>query len=257
MEASDITDEMLTAFLDGEADPKTAKVIADLMTANPALAARFEGLKVPKPAIREAFDRAMEAAPTAKLEALLQRPSSVRSDGDHRSWFLRGPSMALTASLLAFVIGLSAGRLILPPDSGEDWRMAVAEYQALYSRETLGSDAPDPIDAENAIRSVAAKVGAPILPKTLVSLDHLAFKRAQILRWGSEPLAQFAFLSDRGEPFALCVTPVIEENQPIDSGKLKGLATSSWIQSGVAYIVIGGSDTAFTATVAEKVRAEL
>jgi hypothetical protein len=107
------------------------------------------------------------------------------------------------------------------------------------------------------IQSVAAKVGAPIRPEALVSLDRLTFKRAQILRWGAAPLAQFAFLSEDGEPFALCATPASDGDQPIIDDKLKGLATSSWIQGGVAYMIIGGSDPAFAAAAAEQVRARL
>ena len=257
MEASDITDEMLTAFLDGETDPETTKTITALMTGNSVLAARLDRLKIPKPTIQEAFDRTMEAAPRAKLDALFQKPPSIRTEPDGGSWLRRGLPLALAATFAAFVIGLSTGRLMLPPDSRDDWRIAVAEYQALYSRETLSSDTPDPFDAENSILSVAAKVGAPIQPEMLVSLDRLTFKRAQILRWGSEPLAQFAFLSDLGEPFALCMTPVLEGDQPINNQELRGLAVSSWVQSGLAYMVIGGSDPVFATAVAEQVRAQL
>jgi len=257
MEANDITDEMLTAFLDGEADPETSKIIDELMTRDPALAARLDALKIPMPSIRKAFDQAMEAAPTERLDELLEGRSSDRTEQDKRPWLKRTIPVALVASILALVIGLATGRMILPPDSSEDWRVAVAEYQALYDRDTLVSINPDPIDAENAIQSVAAKVGAPIRPETLASLNRLTFKRAQILRWGSAPLAQFAFLSDGGEPFALCVTPASDGDQPIANKKLKGLATSSWAQGGVAYMVIGGGDPAFAAALAEQIRAQL
>lgn len=257
MEASDISDEMLTAFLDGEADPETSKIIADLMATDPAMAARLDALKIPLPAIREAFDRAMEAAPSATLDGLQQRPLSDHGGEDRRLWWKKGLQLAAAASVLAFVIGLSAGRMSLTPDSSEDWRVAVAEYQALYSQDTLGSIDPAATVAEDGIRSVAAKVGAPILPETLASLDQLTFKRAQILRWEKAPLAQFAFLSDRGEPFALCATPVTDADQPIENEELKGLATSSWVKGGVAYMVIGGRDPDFAAAVAEQVRARL
>ena len=257
MEASDITDEMLTAFLDGEADPETSMIIESLLTKDPALAARLEALTIPLSSVQKAFDHAMEAAPAERLDALLEGRPLDRAAWDQSSWLKRTMPVALAASILALVIGLAAGRLILPPDSGDDWRVAVAEYQALYSKDTLGAIDPDPVDAETMIQSVAAKVGAPIRPETLASLDRLTFKRAQILRWESAPLAQFAFLSEDGEPFALCATPVQDGDQPIVDNELKDLATSSWVQGGVAYMVIGGSDSAFAASVAEQVRARL
>ena len=264
MEASEISDEMLTAFLDGEADPATSKIVADLIETDPALAARLDALEIPLATIREAFDRAMEAAPSATLNELLE--SQPQEDvGDDRSprlknrspWLTKGLQLAMAASVLAFAVGLTTGRLTLPPDSSDDWRVAVAEYQALYAQETLESVDLAPAVAEETIRSVAAKVGAPILPETLASLDQLTFKRAQILRWEKAPLGQFAFLSSRGEPFALCITPVTGGDQPIEGEEMKGLATSSWVNEGIAYMVIGGRDLDFAVAVAEQVRARL
>jgi anti-sigma factor RsiW len=257
MKTSDISDEQLTAYLDGEADPETSEKIAVLMSRDPALAERLEGLKIPLPAIRKAFDQAMDAAPSAEIEALFEREAAAPAGQPAGSWWKKGLQLAAAASVLAFAIGLTAGRLTQPVDSSEDWRVAVAEYQALYSKETLAAIEPAPVTAEASIQSVAAKVGAPIVRETLESLDQLAFKRAQILRWGSAPLAQFAFLSAEGEPFALCVTPTKEADQPIVDEELKGLATSSWIRDGVAYMVIGGSDPTFASFIAEQVRAKL
>jgi len=257
MEASDITDEMLTAFLDGEADQETSTIIVDLISRDPDLAARLDALKIPLPAIREAFDRAMEAAPLAMVNEALDRRSSDLADHDRGSGLRKGLLAAVAASVLAFAIGLAAGHMILPPDSSEDWRIAVAEYQALYSKETLGSIEPVAVDADSMIQNVAAKIGAPLSLETLVALDRLTFKRAQILRWGSAPLAQFAFLSDLGEPFALCATPVDEADRPIENTTLKGLAVSSWVHEGIAYMVIGGSDPTLAATVAGQVRGQL
>lgn len=257
MEASDVTDEMLTAFLDGEMDAETSECIGNLVQKDPALAARLEALQIPMETIRSAFDFAVKTAPTDKLAAVFDGQSPSRGDEGRRLGLRWGRQLAVAASILALAIGVWAGRMTIGLDSDRDWRVAVAEYQALYSKDTLDVIEASAADNDDDVRWVAEKVGAPIELHMLTSLDRLTFKRAQILRWQDAPLAQFAFLSDRNEPIAFCATPTSDADRPMASNIFKGLASSSWIEGGVAYMVIGSRDQDFIAGLAEDLSQQL
>lgn len=257
MEASDVTDEMLTAFLDDEIDTETSECISDLIRKDPALAARLEALQIPIDAMRSAFDFAAKGAPTDRLAAVFDVQAPSRSDEGRLLRARRGRQFAVAASILALAVGLWAGRMTIGPDSDQDWRVAVAEYQALYSKDTLGVIDASAADNDDTVRWVAEKVGAPIEPHILVNLDRLTFKRAQILRWQDAPLAQFAFLSDRNEPIAFCATPTSDADRPAESNLFKGLASSSWVEDGVAYMVIGGRDQGFVTDLAKRLSQQL
>lgn len=255
MDDSKISDEMLTAFLDGESDPALAKQIADALVKDPALARRIEALEIPKSTIRQAFDRAMQAAPLERFEATLETPPPGRNVNGIRQGKRTMVQIAAAAAIMAFALGIAAGRFSWQrPTGDEDWRVAVAEYQALYSPATLESIAPNAAESDHAIQRVATEVGAPIAPSLLKSLEHVSFKRAQILRWRDAPLAQFAFLTHGGIPLAFCATPTREANQSIDHQVLKGLASSSWVVDGMAYMVIGGEDPVLVNAIAEQLR---
>ena len=257
MEASDVTDEMLTAFLDGEVDTATSECISDLVRKDPALAARLEALQIPMEAIRSAFELAAKATPTDELAAVFDGPAPSHGDEDQPLRHRWGRQFAVAASILALAVGVWAGRMTIGPVSDQDWRVAVAEYQALYSRDTLSVIDAGAADNDDTVRWVAEKVGAPIEPHILVNLDRLTFKRAQILRWQDAPLAQFAFLSDRNEPIAFCATPTSDADRPTESNLFKGLASSSWVEDGVAYMVIGGRDQGFVTDLAERLSQQL
>ncbi|MEM9440609.1 MAG: hypothetical protein AAGA73_09215 [Pseudomonadota bacterium] len=254
MDKSNFSDEMLTAFLDGEADAASANRIMAALKTDPKLAKRIEALEIPKPMIRSAFDIAMQAAPVDRLEKTLDIKSANLTIENTQRGRRAIVKIAAVAAVLAFALGLATGRFSWQPAGGEDWRVSVAEYQALYSPETLRSIVTDAVESHDSIRHVAAQVGAPIEPAVLQGLNGVQFKRAQVLRWRDDPLAQFAFLTHEGVPLAFCATPTQEANQPFDHQVLKGLASSSWVADGVAYMVIGGEDALLVKALAEQLR---
>ncbi len=253
MEASDVTDEMLTAFLDGETDQVRSSQLEALIARDDALAARLDRLQVPMPAIRKAFDLAKDAAPPLDLAVLMAARQGPKEPARNR-W---RAITAVAACLLAFVAGMALDRVAGTPDSSQDWRVAVAEYQRLYALETLDIVQTTAAERLQSAKRAASGVGAPITGTVLDAIDKLDFKRAQLLRWQDAPLAQFAFLSDSGLPFALCAMGTDQEDRPVETSLLRGLASSSWVKDGTAYILIGGEDKGFVGGIADKLHGAL
>jgi len=247
MDISDISDEVLTAYLDGEMDAATSERITETIEQNPDLTARLECLQVPMAAIRQSFEKVAALAPDAALLAMIETNSRPAKEApSDRRWIMLLALGAAASILLVFGMGLLMGRSLLTSDSDRDWRVAVAEYQALYVEDTLRFVDLSLEERRLAVERVVAKLGTDVPLSVLEDLDGLTFKRAQLLEWQGAPLAQFAFLNEVGKPFAFCVTSTIDADQPVETMRLKNLALSSWIK----VMVIGGSDSAFNATIA-------
>jgi len=258
MDMSEISDEMLTAYLDGEIDTETSERITQAIEHDPELASRLRRLQIPMPAIRETFDKVAASAPMSDLEDLINAENEITSGSRLHPGRLAFWGLAAVASiLLALGMGMLVGRSVLPSDSDRDWRVAVAEYQALYVEDTLRFVDEDLEERSQGVERVTAELGIDVPHETLEGVDGLAFKRAQILRWQDRPLGQFAFLDDKGEPFAFCATATDDADQPIETTWLKDLAVSSWINGGTAFMVIGGTDPSFNATIAERLSGQL
>jgi anti-sigma factor RsiW len=232
---SPILDEELVAYLDGELEPVRRADIDAALVHDEDLAARLAALDIDTRAIRAAFDSLDTAEPVARLRPLLVAPPSR----PRRGWTdVRWQSLAATL-LLGAALGYGVPHL-LPGAGGEDWRTAVADYQALYTTATL---APLKLDADTQRSEVADASAALRRPITLAALQvaGLDFKRAQILDFDGRPVVQFAYLDGSGTPIAFCATRTGEADSPVRTGQMHALAAAYWSKGGYAFIVIGGT----------------
>ena len=184
------------------------------------------------------------------------------------NWRLLAPMAASVVLAVGLALGLGAllardgapdadGGSLMAGEAG--WREYVAAYQALYTNATLASVEED----EAARRSELARVGAAIgLDLPLEALDAspaVTFKRAQLLGFEGRPLAQLAFLGGTGDPIALCIIRSGGNGageaggaaSPVEVATMEGLSTASWSRGGFEYLLIGGTDEALIAGLAE------
>lgn len=229
-DAMDVSNEELVGYLDGELAAERSETIRSALETDPALRRRLDALKMDTKAVRDAFDGLLDQAPaTAVFDGTAPLPS--RAIGRR--------SALVAASLLgAVALGFAAGRFS-PPTETEDWRMAVAEYQLLYRSDTLSHLVRQPGELERERARVVAKLGLDIPGSTLMNLEGLSYRRAQLLGFEDAPLVQFAYLDDDEQPLAFCVVPTTAADHPVESQKLKGLAAASWVSQGYAFLVIG------------------
>jgi len=224
----DFTDEELTAYLDGEAEPHIEDAINDALETNPALSERLAGLDLPLAHIREAYDTVLaEAPPMPPLRA----EAPKRSYGMPAGFFGAGLAAGLAVAVFS---GLGQST---PPEPG--WKAVVASYQSLYGEATLAGPAPAIAEAQAQIAKVGAAIGIDLggLPVPA----GLTFKRAQVLQFKGKALAQIAFSRDDGTPVALCIfQSAAPASLQMDFATLQGLGSASWNNGAHAFLLIGG-----------------
>ena len=237
-----ISDEMLTAYLDGALDADDRATVEAALARDPAVANRLAALDVPMAALRDGFDDLLAQAPSPPaLPSVSTQPP--------RRW------LELAAAVVIGV-GLGAGALFWQGDAApSDWKMAVADYQVLYVPQTLAMPAPEPDAAQAQLEQASAAVGVDLTPA--VNAGDLSFRRAQLLGYKGRPLVQVAYLSRDDLPFALCVTDVDGPDIAPEAVMLSGLAGAFWVRDGKGFLIIGGDDLATVETLADDLQARL
>ncbi|MEL6570606.1 MAG: hypothetical protein AAFQ64_03040 [Pseudomonadota bacterium] len=237
-----VSDETLTAFLDGELSADESAAVESALTAQPALAQRLAQLDVVKDDIAMAFDEILPSAPTMPdLPSASPRAKSA------------SPFMGLAAAAaVGAIIGFGATFGTSAP-SAPDWKEAIANYQVLYVPETLATATGQ--DQAERLETFSERLGLPLKEATIV--DGLTFRRVQMLGFEAAPLVQMAYVSPDGAPFAFCITEVGEADYAPKTENLSGLAAAHWVEDGIGYLIIGGDDLDFVnglaATLATKV----
>ena len=238
-----ISDDILTAYLDGEVTDEERLQIEKALDTNPDVAERLETLDIPRHDLQMAFDAVLSTAPP-----LPQQQPVVPSV----NWLSR------VAAVLLVAVGVSAGAFWSPLSKQNDvlgWKMAIANYQVLYVPETLAA-APAALSVnEEKLAALSTQLGRDLT--NAVEVDGLDFRRAQMLGLNEKPLVQIAYLSDNNIPFAICVTPVSQDPYDTEVEHLAGLAAAHWVDDGFGYLVIGGDDLGVVSQVANGLRGQI
>lgn len=265
-------DEDLVAYLDGELSLAERQVIDQALSESADLRARLETLRQGDRPFREAFDTLLEQAPMDRLLAALPSPgpsASViatstapppRPANDRRA--IGVAAMLLLTLGIGFAVGfgtssdraqtreaallaeldeieaeleeaeeLASAR---PAPAAKGWRQAVADYQVLFTTESLTPDQ----GGDDALALASARVGLPLDPATRAAAG-LQFRRAQLLAFNGKPLVQLAYLGEDGVPVAFCI---IASNKPEADTQYEvrnGLGIVHWIIGGFGLMVIG------------------
>ena len=233
-----ISDEDLTAYLDGEASGELTARIEAALAAGDGTAARLEALIAPVDRLPAAFEPLLSAAPAASLGVAVN---------------LNRPPWARWASVAALVVlGFGTGFLataFLPKKT--DWRDYVAAYHALYVAETL----PAVSGGTAALEAISARIGLDLSHATTV--PGLEFRRAQILGFAGQDLVQMAYLGPENTPYAFCIMAADGPDIPVALEEREGFSAASWQQSDRAFILIGGQDDALVEAAAQALLARL
>lgn len=242
------TDEDLTAYLDGALGKEARAELARAVAGDPALKARLEALAIQEGEIRDAFDALLSTAPdmpAPDMPVMAARPAG-------RGW--PGFSGMAAAAAAVLVLGIALGAFVMPRgQGGPDWKMAVANYQALYVAETLRG-APGG-DAEARLAALSATLGRELAGAE--KAEGLAYRRAQMLGFEGAPLVQIAYFGPGEVPFAFCITRVEGAAYAPRAEMLAGQAAAHWVEGGFGFLVIGGADLGTAARLAEDLRARI
>jgi len=238
MNADDIrfSDDQLSLFLDGEAEEVLEAQISAALGHDVVLAARVEKLSSSTQVIRNALDLVTLNAPAMPANLATSAPSRL-------------PQVLIPLGLAAsFALGLLVSTALRQP---VDWVDQVASYQALYVPETLSGSVQDAAVTLETLTSAQTALGLDLVGHT--QIEGLNFKRVQMLGIEGAPLVQIAYVDAHGVPFALCAMPVSSEDRTFETEMNHALATVSWIENGIGFVLIGGTDQSFVTERAQEV----
>lgn len=178
--------------------------------------------------------RLTEARETAKT-AFLGAPFAARIAASIAGVAVIGGLIGLTIDRVA-PIGAADDMTTASIPHG-DWRDDAARAQALLSRESLEIGLESQGNLDLVAFQLSKALGADLVVPDLKALG-LTFKRAQLLRHDGRPLAQIAYLGQGGGPLVLYVSAEKGEVLP-DFRKHGTLATVSWTEGGLSYLIVG------------------
>ena len=244
---TELSDELLVAYVDGQLAHKQSSAIERVLAHDDVIARRVAALKKAHRRLEAAFDAVL----AGEEEAAVSHPVPP-SPGLLIPWHT-----LIKAGLGAAGIVLAVGLFIAGygwPNSGpdrmasgadgdhvgsvpHDWREEVLRAQALLGRASLEIG----LDSLGNQDFIAFRLGRAIgTGFTLPDLGQAGYRfaRAQILRFGEEPLAQLLYLDASSTPLALYVKKGGADAAPEAKryGALEGVA---WTQGGVAYLLAG------------------
>ena len=259
------SDEELTAFIDGELGAEEAARIEALIEADEAVSERMEFLSRASLPFKEAFAPLLDAAPQAKLEAMLSAIPAAANPAISpakpavfatRRGFLGALAASVVAGIAIDRAVIGVGTRLSAKDEGTEWRAVVAEYISLYTPETLAGPVPS-ADVQSAqLARLDENLGLKLSPEQ-VSLPDIDFKRAQILQYDGKPLAQIAYLDPQTGPMALCIVASGVGPKAPDIEGRKGMNVVYWSNATHAFMLIGHAPVDRMTEIADAVRSKI
>jgi anti-sigma factor RsiW len=238
-----ITDEMLVAFIDRQLSDSEASRVERAITESTDLQQRLATLEAGSRPFAEAFAGLLGQHPPAlqqNVERMLaaHRPEQPAAPGLWRP-DRRTVAAAGATAFLAATLGYWTGRSSAPDMA--NWREAVAQYHKLYSDQTLEFVADSAAVADEALGRTARALGLP-LSRAGLEIPGLTYKRAQMLRIDSTPLAQIAFVTTRGKPLAFCIRRIGGTASLPQFESRAGLSVVHWLQGGFGFMIVADID---------------
>lgn len=252
------SDEALTAYLDGELPAAEAARLEALLETDAELAARLEFLSRASLPFAQAFDPLLAQAPKAELEAILSQLSATpaAAPAPSRRRFLGALAACLVAGVIADRAFIGLNRQLAATDESSEWRATVADYIALYTPETLAGPVPSLAAQAGQLSAVEARLGLRLSPEA-IALSGVDFKRALLLQYDDQPLAQLAYLDPETGPLALCIVRSDDGAREPDVEVRKGMNVVYWSDKTHAFMLIGHASLERMKALAEDVRTQL
>jgi anti-sigma factor RsiW len=246
-----VDDAALLAFVDGELDPASREKVEAVLAHSPELRAQVAALSASCLPYRTAFER--QALPELPL-ALAQRVNSLVSVSQassapahpRRHWLGMGAAMAAS-----FAAGAWLPWRLWSDSSESGWVEAVANYQALYVRETVDQNADSPARLASLLSGFDSEQQRALFVPDLRAAD-LSFKRVQRLGYVGSPLIQMVYLPPSGKPVALCALPMKRADAAVQARAIDGMSVASWQRHGLAFVLAADMPQAQVAQLAQR-----
>jgi anti-sigma factor RsiW len=271
-------DILLIAYVDGDLPPSDREEVEKEIGESAEVAERVALLKASRLPYQEAFahqklppvpesltKRIEELARTALEtenakgsnpainDAVLERDSNTPPSAPVRSRMRNTPAWLAVAfvagascygAALRFMPGMPPGldpsstKVASMPMGASPWVQAAANYQQLYSRETVDQLPPDDAGSAQTVAAIRKQDGLALRVPDLHAAG-LEFKRVQRLRFHGKPLVQIVYLPEKGAPISLCVVKDPKPDQAISQQNVDSMNVVTWRQGELSYALIG------------------
>ena len=250
-----ITPETLTAHLDNELDEQQAREVRERSLVDAQLASTLAALQIDREQMARDYLALGTDAPVSELRSALAMGTAsvveVKAGGGNRKLLVAAACAACL--VVGVLVGSGVGNRV---DADKSWREAVAEYQVLYSAETLKWNAVAPAEVDTTLKRLSGRIGVKLTRQAL-KLSIADFRRGQMLTFGSQPLVQLAYLHNGVTPVAFCITPDGAPDAGLASEIREGLPIIHWAKNGTSYMVIGDIPNEQLVGMAEVLRGRL
>lgn len=237
-----LDETILLGYVDGQLAPEEVEAVERALKSDPQAQAMVDKMRATPGQVRTAFDASLSRPLAPHLtNTVLHAP--VGKHKPTRITIQYAAVIMAAVFLVGMGIGLFAGyetskRAVAIEQS--DWVQAVIDYQVLYGRQTLSRPSPSVDKVRDLQRYLSDVLALPISIPDL-SDAGLMFKRGQILVFNEAPIAQLAYLPDKGKPVAYCITPSKTVAGGMQVGQSKGLHYVRWNDGRLAHVLVGGS----------------
>lgn len=179
-------------------------------------------------------ERLMALDPAAEMVAAAfaatQPPRAPTLQAPAPYW--RPAALAASAALAAVAVWN------VMPSQVSDWHQQVAEYQVLYTPQTIAMIEPSYSELADQFIVLRTALAIGFDADAMSNIEGLDLLRAQLLGFEGAPLGQIVFADAQGRPIALCLMQGAGEPTQ-EVAELAGLNTVSWGTSTHQFILVG------------------
>jgi anti-sigma factor RsiW len=265
---TELSDELLVAYVDGQLARKQTSAVEKVLEQDDVIAKRVDALKDAHSRLEAAFEAIL-----AGEEADAAAKPATQAPGLFIAWPTLAKGGIAAAGLVAALILVAAGYgwpLAMPelarhpageadPDYvgsiKQTWQEEAARAQALLSRASvevgLESQGNRDLVAFQLAQAISPNLGVPDLAP-----QGFRFMRAQLLRSSEAPLAQLLYLGTSGAPLALYAKKGEGAAASPSFKQYGSLGSVAWSQAGITYLLAGEGNEASLMKLANAIRTE-
>jgi anti-sigma factor RsiW len=278
---TELSDELLVAYVDGQLAGDQSAAIERVLKYDEVAAERVAALRSAYERMEAAFDSLLDDE-HAQLVPEPERQQREPAQPQVQSIAVSVPDKSLLTAIadknflalvaggaLAFFLvggatgyGLSGGSDAVQPETASaespapDWRRDAAYAQALMGREALEIGLENQANPELVGFQLANMIGQGAAIPDLES-GGLTFKRAQILQYAGQPIAQLLYLPKEGPPVALFAKKAGGDSEDNLSQKYDDVQVVGWTQKGIDYALMAPASESRLRQLAETAKRQL
>jgi anti-sigma factor RsiW len=266
---TELSDELLVAYVDGQLAREQIRAVEKVLAKDDVIARRVAALQEAHGRLEAAFE-AILASELGEVTATAPSAPPERREAEPRrwramtSWAAAGIVIGLMAAVaiqgwplsLPDLVGMRETLFPRPPEAPAlpAWQADAARAQSLLSRASVEVGLESQSNRDFIAYQLAEAIG-PDMRLPNLEPQGFRFVRAQILRYGDQPLAQLLYLPAKRDPLSLYAMEGHRDRLPVFAQEA-GIGTVFWCEEGIAYLLAGREDEATLYRLAEKIRNE-